>query len=309
MDRLKCNRRLICFLVFSFLISGLVSLDEAYAQGRGKSKAHKHAQKEKARIKRNKIKKEFEEDEQGNRRSSKSYDPQGNKIEEVSYNPNGSVHRKTQFTYDLDDVTEVTVFDSANKEMGRNTFQYDERRRLNKSTTRREDGSVAITLDFSYNAADDMTELFTEDSEGRKHKAEYTYSGPGRLAEARGFGPNDSLISITTYTTNDSGDVTEQTTRYPDGSLIQRVTFEYDSHGNTTRMVTYDQSDSVMSETENEYDRMDNLTITRGRVPAADINHTIETLYDNEGNPTAQRTYNKNGELVETTKYGYEKYD
>ncbi len=307
--------RWMYLLILCFLIGSVVSDQPMYGQrggglGKGKGKGFEHAKKQKERIKNNRIKKEDEEDELGTKKSSKSYDTRGNKTRETTYHPDGSIERTVDYVYDLDeDLTEAVVYDSTNTEVSRNKFEYDNGKRLGKSITRGQDGNVALTTDFSYDNNDNITDVHGKDSEGKTiRRGLHTYNAAGKIMETKVYSANDSLETTVTYATDDSGNVTEQITKDANGNKLQRATFEYDSQGNIIRLMTFDENDSLTSETINEFDNKGRIKKTRGKMPALDMENVIETDYDNEDNPVEQRTYNKNGELVEKKKYKYEKH-
>ena len=165
---------------------------------------------------------------------------------------------------------------------------------LVKTTSYNSDGSQGNWVEYSYDAAGNLTREIGYDPDGSiDHRYEYNYDAAGNLTRKTWYRPGDIKWNWYEYSYDAAGNQTRYIEYLPDGIINDWIEWSYDAAGNQTRVTTYNTVGSIKYWTEYSYD--------------AAGNKTGETHYDSDGSMSGwdEYSYDAAGNKTRVTHYGY----
>lgn len=171
-----------------------------------------------------------------------NYDAFGNLLQQNAYNTDSELIWKTEVSYDNGRKTEISEFDSTDKEISRIIFSYNDKTGiLEFESGYNSEGALMWKIGYKY------------DENGR-YSSIASYFADGSLDEEKIFeySEDDTIKSITNYSSI-SGKKTKQVFRYNEktgkldeiitynenNEIINRLQIKYDSVGNVAKLSNY----------------------------------------------------------------------
>lgn len=159
-----------------------------------------------------------------------TFEHKGNVTTVFVYKPIGKLEKKIVRKYDSNSnlVYEATI-NSANKELGRTTFEYDSKGVL-KSKSEYYSGNLSATYVYEYDNAGQLIAVYQTATAGEKMLySAYKYDGKGNMLEEKWFDGRPGDYSKRNFKLDNRGNVNEVEVYYSDYNykVVYRYTYKF----------------------------------------------------------------------------------
>lgn len=241
----------------------------------------------------------------GYRSSFMEYDRDGYPVEQSTYDADGSAIQRILNTYDeTGRLVESVNEERSGRGDARTVFEYDGENPIG-TTAYRLDGSVLVTTRSEYNDLGQMTSMVTEIPDAPTSQTiVFEYDADGNAIATTTYDSARGMVSRAETSYDDDSWPIETTAVLP-GGVTSVTSYEHDPDGNLTHMDVRNADGDVIQSISNTYDDAGRV-VEAVTSNAGGMEYRVETGYDEDGNRSVDRTFNKIGQLVREVRYGYE---